>query len=210
MRALLLTCLLLPCFALADDVRLKSRYDDDADTFVTTGRVALAVPLSTVVDIAGAFDHYRDWALIDINRKPEGGQFIVQLRDFRFQPGGAAGRGALDLYFDVDLVWPFGAEGEILRFDLREKRPFGTGIDRLKVALGSDSSFVDQFDLVLWAEGDENGTAVRFESRVKVNALVDPFFPLSVYRRNVEYRIAKVVRNLQTYVEQRARAANGP
>ena len=43
--------------------------------------------------------------------------------DFRGRsrmPGGAGGKGAFDLVYDVDLVWPFGSEGDVIRFAQQE------------------------------------------------------------------------------------------
>lgn len=179
----------------------RTVYDDDTDAFVTTGRVVLDVPFATVIRVAAAYPAYRDWALHGINRKPGGGEFITLLHDVRYRPGAAAGRGAFDVVYDVDLVWPFGSKGDVLRFAVREARAVEGGIDRLSVALGGDSALIDTFDLVLNARPHPRGAVVDFQSRTVFVGVVDTFFPLSVYRRNIEWRIAKVISNLKRHVE---------
>lgn len=193
----------------AEAVTTHTTYDDDREMFVTTGKVVLDVPFETVARVAGGFADYRRWALADINRRPGGKAFITRFHDVRHHPGGAAGRGAFDLVYDVDLVWPFGSEGDIIRFAVREVRPVPGvpgAVQRLAVELGGDSALIETFELVLWAEGDATGSTVRFKSETRFVGIVDTFFPMSVYRKNVEWRIGKVISNLQAHVLAGARS----
>ncbi len=192
--------------AIRGTVNARTLYDDDADTFVTRGWVGLEVPLPVLARIAGDFAAYRTWALHDINKKPDGENFITQMHDVRFTPGGAGPEGAFDLYFDIDLVWPFGSEGNIMRFAVVEARhrPDG-GVDRIVARLYGDSALLDDFRLTLEATGDDKASVVRFDSRVKVDGFFDTFFTLATYRRNVEWRIVKVIQNLEARVAGRAR-----
>ncbi len=195
---------LLATPAAAERVVTRTVYDDDREMFVTTGEVTLDVPFETVARVAGAFDRYRAWALVDINRRPSGKPFITQFHDVRYLPGGAGGRGAFDLVYDVDLVWPFGSEGDIIRFAVAEVRRVPgapDAVQRLAVQLGGDSALIERFDLALWASGDAKGSVVRFKSETRFVGIVDTFFSMSVYRRNVEWRIGKVIQNLQAHVQ---------
>jgi len=187
----------------AETVQTKTWYDDDVDEFRTRGHVDLDLPLVTVTALAAAFDDYRLWALRDINRKKNGGTFITQLRDVRFRPQ-AGKKGAFVVAYDLDLVWPFGSEGEHLQFDVREARahPSG-GIDRLVVGLGQDSALLNNFHLTLVATGDDTKSRISFYSRVEIVGVIDAFFTLGVYRRNIEYRIVKVVENLGFWLKKR-------
>lgn len=200
-----LLALAAPALA-AEKVVTRTVYDDDRDMFVTTGEVVLDVPFETVTRVAGAFGAYREWALVRINRRPSGKPFITQFHDVRYLPGGAGGRGAFDLVYDVDLVWPFGSEGDIIRFAVEEARPVDGvpgAVQRLAVTLGGDSALIETFELALWATGDATGSTVRFKSETRFVGIVDTFFPMSVYRRNVEWRIGKVIQNLQAHVQTR-------
>lgn len=202
--AFALFALLAAAPAAAERVVTRTVYDDDREMFVTTGEVTLDVPFETVARVAGAFDRYRTWALVDINRRPSGKPFITQFHDVRYLPGGAGGRGAFDLVYDVDLVWPFGSEGDIIRFavaDVRSVPGVPGAVQRLAVQLGGDSALIERFDLALWASGDAKGSVVRFKSETRFVGIVDTFFSMSVYRRNVEWRIGKVIQNLQAHVQ---------
>lgn len=182
----------------------RTVYDDDREMFVTTGEVALDVPFEVVTRVAGAFGGYRTWALADINKRPSGKPFITQFHDVRYLPGGAGGKGAFDLVYDVDLVWPFGSEGDVIRFavsDVRAVPGVPGAVQRLAVVLGGESSLIDTFELALWASGDARSSVVRFKSETRFVGIVDTFFPMSVYRRNVEWRIGKVIQNLQAHVQ---------
>ncbi len=205
-RALALLAVLLPAASLAaETVVTRTTYDDDREMFVTTGEVVLAVPFETVTRVAGAFAAYGRWALVDINRRPGGKAFITQFHDVRYLPGGAGGRGAFDLVYDVDLVWPFGSENDVIRFAVTDTRPVSGvpgAVERLAVELGGDSALIETFELVLWATGDGAGSTVRFKSETRFVGIVDTFFPMSVYRKNVEWRIGKVIANLQAHVEK--------
>jgi len=205
-RALLIAAALLLCgpAAAAEGVSTRTVYDDDREAFITSGKVELDVPFETVSRVAAAFGRYGHWSLRDINRKPGGKSFITQLHQLHYRPGGSA-RGAFDLVYDVDLVWPFGSEGDILRFAVREVKPaagVSDGIERIAVELGGDSAIIEAFDLVLEASGDSERSVVRFRSETRFVGIVDTFFTLSVYRRNIEWRIAKVIRNLKAHVQR--------
>ena len=58
-------------------------------------------------------------------------------------------------------------------------------------------------DLVatLVAEPAGAGSVVRFRSRVRFDGFFDTFLSMSRYKRNVEWRIVKVIKNLKAYVE---------
>ncbi len=199
--------LLIACFAApaaAKEVNARTVYDDDEDVFITSGWVGLEVPLPVLARVAGDFATYGDWSLRGINRKASGKKFITLLNAVRFLPGGAGGRGAFDVHFDIDLVWPFGSTDNIIRFGIKQARTLpGGGVDRLEVTLHGENTLLDDFHLVLEATGDDKVSIVRFRSRVKVDGFFDTFFTLDTYRRNVEYRIVKVIENLKHHLDQR-------
>jgi len=187
----------------ADAVQTHTWYDDDHDEFRTRGHVDLDLPLSTVTQVAAAFDEYRLWALRKINQKKNGDAFITLLKDVRFRAG-TGKMGAFAVTYDLDLVWPFGSEGEHLLFAVRTRRPHPAGgIDRLVVGLGEESALLNSFHLELEATGDERRSRVSFYARVEILGVVDTFFTLGRYRRNIEYRIVKVVQNLGVWLKSR-------
>jgi len=203
----LLVGISLTTAAYADEVKAHTWYDDDYDEFRTRGHVDLDLPLSTVTRVAAAFDDYRLWALHDINLKKNGDKFITLLRDVRFRPNRGK-MGAFEVTYDLDLVWPFGSEGDRILFALRTRRahPDG-GVDRLVVGLGEESSLLHNFYLELQATGDAQRSRVSFYARVEILGVIDAFFSLGRYRRNIEYRIVKVVQNLGLWLKKTRSAA---
>ena len=190
----------------AEKVHTATWYDDNVDEFRTRGYVDLDLPLPTVTAVAAAFDDYRLWALRHINHKKGGGTFITQLRDVRFLPR-AGKQGAFVVYYDLDLIWPFGSDGQRLQLDVQEARPHPSGgVDRLVVRLGHGSSLLNNFHLTLVATGDGTKSRISFYSRVEIVGIIDAFFTLGVYRRNIEYRIVKVVQNLGFWLKKRRSA----
>ncbi len=193
--------------AQADEVKAHTWYDDDQDEFRTRGYVDLDLPLSTVTRVAAAFNDYRLWALHDINLKKNGDKFITLLRDVRFRPNRGK-MGTFAVVYDLDLVWPFGSEGDEIQFALRTRRahPDG-GVDRLVLGLGEESSLLNSFYLELEATGDAQRSRVSFYARVEILGFIDAFFSLGRYRRNIEYRIVKVVQNLGLWLKKTRSAA---
>ena len=194
-------------WARADEVTTHTVYDDEASAYVTRGRVRLKVPFETLTRVAGAFEKYRAWTLLGINGdKANSREFITLLRDVTFRRGGPRGRGYFDVRFDIDLLWPFGSEGNSLHFDIRRAVYVEPRAERrvrtLEIGLMSDSMVLDTFSLRLEASGDAAGSEVRFTCRVRFVSLIDTFFSMSRYRYNVEWRIIKVIQNLKAYVER--------
>ncbi|MGC6418973.1 MAG: hypothetical protein ACON3Z_17735 [Bradymonadia bacterium] len=200
---LTLRCLLLvPVGAVdAQQFTVSTHYDDDRDVFVTTGQLKLPVSLERVTRFAAEFGQYRDWALKGINQKASGRSFIVQLRDLSYVAGKPSRHGHFIVKFDVDLVWPFKERDSQIKFKLDRLRRHGQdGVDMMALSLYGESRFIRAFDLVLSAMPQANGSAVSFRSEVELSPVVDTFFPLSVYRRNIEYRIAKVILNIHRHL----------
>ena len=197
--------------ALAGKPSTKAWYDDDSGTFTSTGTVPVAVSLSRLGVIAGDFRNYRKWALRQINQKPKGGKFNVLIRDVYYRPGGSAGHGAFDLIYDVNLIWPFGSKDNMATFDIVKvsKRADG-GIDRMVCKLGKTNKLLDRFDIDLRAEGNENESRVVFRNDVKFVSLVNAFFSLKQYKKNIEWRVIKVLDNLRVQLQTTKSASKKP
>ena len=69
------------------------------------------------------------------------------------------------------------------------------------MALYGKSAIIKKYDVSMTASGNATTSAVDFSAEVKLQGFIDTFFPLSVYRRNIEYRIVKVIANLREFLE---------
>ena len=205
------TCLILIVFvavgagvSLAGKPKTTAWYDDETDTFVSKGSVPVDVSVARLGQVAGDFRNYRKWSLKGINEKPRGGKYNVLIRDVFFRPGGSAGLGAFDLIYDVDLIWPFGSKDNMASFDVVKvnKRADG-GIDRMVCKLSKKNNLLDRFDIDLRAEGSEAESRVVYRNDVKFIALINAFFSLKQYRKNIEGRVIKVLENLKLEVSQK-------
>jgi hypothetical protein len=194
--------ILMPAQAFAaPGMEVKTTYDDERDRFITKGEIHLATPVTAVQTVAARFEEYGRWALRGINLKASGKPFIIQLRTVEFFPGPPYGKGYFQVGFDVDLIWPFGRKNQTIMFGIVDARPATNGgIHRLEVDLYGPSRFIKGFKIVLVALAKADRSAVLFEAEVKLTGFVDTFFPLSVYRRNIEYRVVKVIENLRYFL----------
>ena len=55
------------------------------------------------------------------------------------------------------------------------------------------------------AKATDQDSRVDFVAKVKFNGLVDTFFSLARFRQNIEYRVVKVILNLQKHAETRSK-----
>jgi len=185
----------------APDLSVQTTYDDDRDVFITTGTVHLESSVDALQTVAGHLSQYGRWALRGINIKASGKPFIIKLRSVDFLPGPPYGKGHFKVGFDVDLVWPFRRKGQTIKFGVVEARKAPpAGIDRLEIDLYGSSRFIKGFRIVLVALPNGEGSAVAFKAEVKLTGFIDTFFPLGVYRRNIEYRVVKVIENLRYFL----------
>ncbi len=200
---LLILSLLIALPAFAAKVKTRTYYDDESEAYYTRGDVVLQVPMTDLARVAGALDAYRKWSLKGINgSKKDDRDFITQLRDVRHGGGGSKGLGVFDVHFDVDLVWPFGSKGNIVRFEItRLVQNPGGGIKSMHLGLYSKNIILKTFNLRLDADGDAKTSRVKFRSQVRFAGAIDTFFSLARYKKNIEWRIVKVIKNLKAHLE---------
>lgn len=181
----------------------ETTYNSDGDFFQTKGHVTVSVPYEKLGNIAADFPKYRDWTMHDINKTKNGNKFSILFRDVVYRKGGRGRLGIFRIYFDLDWPWPFGAKNKRLDFAILEAEPNGAGgIKKLVIDLERKGALVKTFRLDMRATGSDSASRVDFESKVKFSGFVDTFFSLSRYRANIEYRLIKVIQNLQRHAEK--------
>ena len=181
----------------------KTIYDSDLDLFRTTGHVSVDVEIGTLGKIAGTFPAYRDWTMYEINEAKDGKKYSILFRDVKYQSGGRGKLGIFRVYFDLDWPWPFGAKGKQLDFAILKATPNGLGgINHLVIDLEEKGALLKTFRLDLVASKTTTGSRVDFKAEVKFSGFVDTFFSLERYRQNIEYRVVKVILNLQKHAEK--------
>lgn len=177
-------------------------YDSDKDFFKTVGHVEVDVTLDLLSKIASEFSAYRDWAMFEINQSKNGQEYSILFRDVKFLQGGRGGLGVFRIYFDLDWPWPFGAKDKELDFAILKATPNPhEGIHHLIIGLDEKGALLKTFRLDMIAKASDKGSRVDFVAKVKFNGFVDTFFSLARFRQNIEYRVVKVILNLQKYAE---------
>ena len=180
-------------------------YDSDRDFFKTVGHVVVDVEMDLLSKIAGGFSAYRDWAMFEINQSKNGEAYSILFRDVVFREGGRGGLGIFRINFDLDWPWPFGAKGKTLDFAILKATPNGQGgINHLIIDLQKRGALLKTFRLDMIAKPEGQGSRVDFVAKVKFNGLVDTFFSLARFRQNIEYRVVKVILNLQAHAETKS------
>ena len=156
------------------------------------------VPLDRLCEVAGDFVSYGQWTLYSINNRPEGGRFTILLKAVDYERTADSNHGVFNVKYDLDVIWPFGRTDQVIPFVIHKavKRPEG-GVDHLEIVLGNDSLLLDTFKVILLASGDAKKSVIRFKSEVAFASLVNPFFNLAGFRKNIEWRIVRVLKNLK-------------
>ena len=201
---LILVALLGPSHATAqNELTVGTVYVDKTDTFVTKGTVQLSHPVDRVARVAADLHAYHRWVLEKINVRQDGKPYIIKLNSVIYRPGLPHGLGHFVVGYDIDLVWPFGRENQEIKFAVVHKPPHPAGgISALVLNLWGDNRAIKTFSLSLYGRGTHTVSHIDFIANVQLTGWIDVFFPLSVYRKNIEQRVVKVIVNLRAYLAQ--------
>lgn len=180
----------------------STQFDKKIDAYVTTGEVLSPIPVSHLATIANNFSNYNNWALKGIN----GGEgnphkFLLQIREMTYIQREPWGR--FQVNYDIDLLWPLGRKGNLITFDIVDATYKEKMIKSLTIDLQEKSLFINTFRLHLEMDTQQKQSRIRFHSTVKLASLIQLFFNLNNYKRNIEWRIIKVIKNLQAEADQK-------
>lgn len=188
----------VPVFAGAD-IEAQTYFDDERNVYVTTGKAPIDGFINRLGAAAADYPRYREWSLIDINGDSDNSRrFISIIRDIEYQP--ALPRKFFDVTYDVDLIWPFGSEGKHLMFEIFPAAWEQEELRKLTIRLAEENFFLDQFDLTMELEEQNQSSELKFLFEMKLASFVDIFFSLEKYKKNIEWRIVRVIKNLQGHV----------
>ncbi len=192
-------CILFLLFILSSvavsAIEVTTVYTDD-HYYVSSGFVDIDFPAETLSALLTDFVHYRNWALKGLDGRDEvSKEFIGILRDVAYLPA----EEVFVLYYDINLSWRFGSKGHTVRFILKQERSSEGLIRRLSLKLEEKSSTLKDagFYMVLTPYG--SSARIKATARVKFTWLINLFFRLERYRRNVDWRIERIIENLVDY-----------
>ncbi len=201
-----LLSLLSPSFSLyglldsvAQNAVTETSYNSQESLYITDGYIELDVPLKELASVASDFKSFDNWALFDINgTKEEPKDFISLIRSLQFIE--KKNLGMFIIGYDIDLIWPFGSTGNEIGFSIDQANYSNGQIKDLHIGIGGYSTIIKHFLLKLGVEGDKNKSIIRFHCETRLASFIDLFLSLSVYKKNIEWRVIKVIKNLRNHV----------
>lgn len=183
----------------SESLETNTFYDRERDRYVTTGTALIDGTLAQLGYAAGDYSKYREWSLVGINGDTDNPRrFISLVQDIQYRAIGS--KQYFDITYDIDLIWPFGSKGNQLPFEISGEEWDGKELRRMVASLAGNSFFIDRFDLSLELIKVSESSAVKFVCEMKLAPIVDAFFSLEKYRKNIEWRVLRVIKNLQSYV----------
>ena len=198
----LIICVCTPGVLFAEDgILVDTVYVDETDTFVTKGSIALQHDVDRVALVAADLKAYKHWVLDGINLRKNGDPYIIKLKSATYVPGAPT----------VWVIWwgtisilygplTYGSDHSV-RCGSQTSHPAG-GISALVLSLWGQNRAIKTFHLSLYGHGSNEASQIDFEAKVQLTGWIDVFFPLSVYRKNIEQRVVKVIVNLRRYLAQ--------
>ena len=200
-RVLLAISLTLTCTVTGvANVETATRYDETTSSFVTTGTVKFDVSRPLLSRVAGDFAGYGRWALKGVNGSAGNDKgFLTLLRSLTFHESSSPPY--FQVLYDIDVVWPFGSTGNVIRFALIDVERDAIGPTRLVASLADSSIAVERFVLEMKLSGNESESRVDFRCETKLTPWLNVFFNLEAFRRNVSWRLVQVLHNFRGTVD---------
>lgn len=179
---------------------LKTYYNDDG-YYITEGSVVVPVPVFLANRIISDYRHYNRWALKGMDgRDPISKEFIGILKDVRYlHPE------TLEVYYDVNLPWPFGMKDKSVRFAIDSSIYSGMDYIKMSFTMDQEAAALENSSLQFEVVGNERESEILFTFGLKFTPLVNLFFSLPSYKKNIEWRIIRVLKNFNTYAMSKNR-----
>jgi hypothetical protein len=197
----------------ANQSEVMTSHDSSASLYRSVGRILLPVDLKVATSVILDFSEYSKWALDDINGDDANSQkFIALLRGMEFlvtpekNSKDAPEEGVFDVFYDVDLIWPFGSKNNRVQLKVRglERDSLGQ-VKRLRMELAQSTLVLSSFFVLFEVKADTDRKAwVDFQCETQFAGWIDTFFSVERYKRNIEWRLMKLMRNLAARTEGKA------
>ncbi len=166
--------------------------------FVTFGEMDFEKPIDEVATILLKYNDYSNWALNGmqgIDKESEG--LIIYFTEIDYSPE----QEVFIISFDVNLIWPFGSKGN--RIDLKAVQNFNEYGELISITLTPQINFkmVKEVLMEISLRNNENSiTSISYLTQIKLAGLLDLFFSLKSYKKNIEWYILKLTNNLSLYL----------
>ncbi len=169
-----------------------------SNRYMTEGTVHFKEPYSNVYRILTDYSNYNAWMINGLNGKDEVSRnFLLIFKDIDYTTNGHA----FLLTYDINFIWPFGSTGNVLSLGIEESYT-SNGMQKLRLAPRAPIPLVEDvvITLVMSTNRVRAGTDVGFGVTLVVAPILDFFFSMDLYKRNVEWRVLTIVGNLTGYI----------
>lgn len=171
-------------------------YTEDR-VYVTTGEIDFDLTLEDVATVLLQYNKYSQWAfkgMDGIDKESEG--LIVYFTDVEY----SAETNLFYITFDLNLIWPFGKRGNVVKFKPVQKFDREGRLRAIGLVPLLGTRMVRSAAVVFRLNEKNRGSSISYEARVKLTPFLDFFFSLRSYKKNFEWYVFKMTDNLTQYL----------
>jgi hypothetical protein len=190
--------LFIPCLLSAYmeplTVYTKDRY------FVTTGEINFTHSIDEVSITLLKYNDYSRWAFVGmdgVDKESEG--LLAYFTDIVY----SVEENLFFVTFDINLIWPFGRKGRVLKFEPHQKYDGDGNLESITLIPLLGTKMVEEAEMVFHLQEQRSGTSLYYESKIKLTKFLDFFFSLRSYKKNFEWYVYKMSDNLYEYMREK-------
>ncbi|MBN2657197.1 MAG: hypothetical protein JXR86_09070 [Spirochaetales bacterium] len=196
MKNLLPVLLILLPFRLCAYIQPYTEYTDN-HFYITTGEVDFNLDVRDVGAVLLDYNGYSRWAFLGmqgVDKESEG--LIAYFTDVRY----SASEDLFYVIFDLNLIWPFGKKGSEIAFKPIPQFDSAGKLVTLTLVPVLGNKMVHNANMLFLLRETATGSALRYESRIRLAPILDFFFSLRSYKKNFEWYVFKLAENLTFYL----------
>lgn len=196
MKYLPLFLFLFVSLAASGQIVPRTEYTKDR-YFVTTGELDFPLDAGDVAMALLKYNDYDHWALKGmqgVDKESEG--LIVYFTGIDY----SASEGVFLISFDINLIWPFGRKGLVMAMRPVQKFNSQGNLQSITLIPLLGTKMVEDARLIFNLKDKPGGSAISFESKIKLTKFLDFFFSLKAYKKNFEWYVFKVAENFSDYL----------
>jgi hypothetical protein len=183
--------LVLAGFTLSAGENIHTTKENGA--FITEGWIDSGSWTDEAWDELRDFSNYEAWAFTGLDGKdPVSARYIGLLTHLKY-----TAPDIMVIVYDVNLPWPFGSKDNEARFTVRHFE--ADGREHILFEMEKPSIATESVTLEMTMDSGNMSERVEYRASIRFTWLIDSFFSLPRYRRNIEQRIFRVLDNFQNW-----------
>ena len=164
----------------------------------TIGIIDTSADFEVVGEVLTDFESYRKWAVRGLDgREPGSEDLIGLLTDTMYTDE----LDELTIMYDVRLPWPLGSEGNRAEFTVTDlsRNPTSVSFD---LVMKKTSALLKDASLQVNIYPEAEGCRIEATALVRFTFLLNLFFDLPGYKKTIEWRIVRVMTNMEDYIRE--------